>query len=143
MHRRSEVHGYVNISALPPGRHRLVRFLFRPVHCLVAAQGRGRRVLILHDVELLWWAPLVRLFTGARVIYDVHEDFAQLMRRRTWIPGPLRALVSGGLLLLERACAACCDGVIGVTQTLVDNFRHRRRLALYNLPSLAFIRQAG
>lgn len=135
--------GMVAITGLPASKSRLDRFFLRPLRCLLAARGSGTRVLILHDAELLWWVPIVKLFTGWRVIYDVHEDFSQLMLRRDWIPSPLRPSVSRGLEWLEKGCSRFCDGVIGVTDVLVDRFGHQRRIALYNLPSFAFIEEAG
>jgi len=135
--------GTVAITGLPASKNRLERFLLRPLRCLRAARGSGTRVLILHDAELLWWVPVLKLFTGWRIIYDVHEDFAQLMLRRDWLPAPLRRPVSRGIELLEKGCSRLCDGVIGVTDVLVDKFGHRRRIALYNLPSFAFIQEAA
>ena len=78
----------VQITALPPCRSRLARFAWRPLQCYLAARGHGKRLLILHDAELLFWAPLVKLLTGWKIIYDVHEDFPQLLLRRRWIPRP-------------------------------------------------------
>lgn len=142
-HDGDDQRGKVAITGLPASKSRLDRFFLRPLRCLLAARGKGMRVLILHDAELLWWVPLVRLFTGWRIIYDVHEDFSQLMLRRDWIPPVLRPLVSRGLEWLEKGCSRLCDGVIGVTDVLVDRFGHQRRIALYNLPSYAFIEQAA
>ncbi len=142
-HPRDEVRDQVSIIGLPAGTHRFDRFLLRPWRCLWAARGPGARVLILHDAELLWLVPLIKLTTGWRVIYDVHEDFAQLLLRRAWIPRKLRRSLSHGVGLVEKAFAACCDGIIGVTEVLVERFAHRPHVALYNLPSGDFIRQAA
>jgi len=141
-HAGDDRRGKVAITGLPTSRSRLDRFLLRPLRCLLAARGQGPRVLILHDAELLWWVPVLKLLTGWRIIYDVHEDFSQLMLRRDWIPKALRRHVSRGLELLEKACSRLCDGVIGVTDVLADKFDHHRHIALYNLPSYAFIQEA-
>jgi len=141
-HAGDDRRGRVAITGLPASRSRLDRFLLRPLRCLLAARGEGLRILILHDAELLWWVPVLKLFTGWRVIYDVHEDFSQLMLRREWIPKALRRHVSRALELLEKTCSRLCDGVIGVTDVLADKFDHRRHIALYNLPSVAFIQEA-
>ncbi len=133
----------VQITALPPCRYRLERFAWRPLQCFLAARGRGKRVLILHDAELLFWAPLVKLLTGWQIIYDVHEDFQQLLLRRRWIPRPLRQSISAGIAFLERCSSQACDGIIGVTEILTEAFHHRRRVAVYNLPSRGFIRDAA
>ena len=138
-HAGDDVRDRVRITALPPYRSRLSRFLLRPLQAYWAARGRGPRVLILQDAELLILAPLVKLFTGWRLIYDVHEDFPELIRGRTWIPSLLRRPMRNLVALLEKGCARACDGVTGATGALTEHFPHARRMALYNLPSRAFI----
>ncbi|HEY3416031.1 MAG TPA: glycosyltransferase [Armatimonadota bacterium] len=143
-HAASEFQGKVWIHALRPCRSRLERFLLRPLHCFLAACKPGsRRTLILHDAELLFWAPLVKLLTGDTIIYDVHENFSQLLLRRAWIPPRLRASMSRVISFVEKACATSVDGVIGVTETLAEHFAHRNRVAIYNLPSREFILTAA
>ncbi|MHB9131102.1 MAG: glycosyltransferase [Armatimonadota bacterium] len=138
-HPIDETRDQVRITALPPCRSRLQRFLLRPLSCFYAARGTGSRLLILHDAELLLWAPLVKAITGWRIIYDVHEDFAQLILRRRWIPLPLRRSLSSLISFIEKLFSRSCDGVIGVTEVLTNYFSHHRRVAIYNLPSREFI----
>lgn len=142
-HPADEVRNGVQITALPPVGSRLNRFLIRPLQCFHKAWGPGDRVLILHDAELLVWAPLVRLLTGWRIIYDVHEDFAQLLLRRTWIPASLRRGIGQVIGSLERLLSRRCDGILGATAVLADHFTPQRRQALYNLPSEEFIAVAA
>lgn len=138
-HPADEMRNGVHITALPPYGSRWSRFLLRPIQGLLAARGRGARVLILQDAELLFWVPFLKLFTGWRIIYDAHEDFPQLLLTRTWIPAPLRRVVSGMVGIWEKFSARMCDGVTGATGSLIEYFAHRHRLALYNLPSRAFL----
>lgn len=142
-HAADEVRGGVRITALAPYASRWARFLLRPIQGFWGARGRGPRVLILQDAELLFWVPLVKLLTGWRVIYDAHEDFPQLLRSRAWIPGPLRRTVGAMAGMWEKFCARFCDGVTGATGSLIEYFEHHRRLALYNLPSRGFIDEVG
>jgi glycosyltransferase involved in cell wall biosynthesis len=139
-HPRDETRDGIVITALPPYHSRLDRFFRRPLTCYLAARGDGPRVVILHDAELLVWAPLARAL-GWRVIYDAHEDFSQLMLRRTWIPGLLRGIV-GRLGGVEKQLSASCAGVMGATEALVENFDHPHRLALHNLPTREFLATA-
>lgn len=141
-HGRDETCEGVHITALPVMRFRMARFLAQPIRCFRAARGAGARVIILHDAELVFWAPLVRALTGWKLIYDVHEDFPQLLRRRRWIPGPLRDAVGWGVDWLEQRASRACVAVTGATQTLVEHFPHEQRAALYNLPVRAFVDEA-
>lgn len=138
-HAADELRNGVRITALSPYGSRWSRFLLRPLQGFWAARGREPRILILQDAELLFWAPLVKLFTGWRIIYDAHEDFPQLLLSRTWIPTPFRRVISSLVGTWEKFCARLCDGVTGATGSLIEYFAHQRRLALYNLPSRAFI----
>jgi glycosyltransferase involved in cell wall biosynthesis len=139
-HPRDETRQGVQITALAPYHSRIDRFLRRPLTCYRAARGEGPRVVILHDAELLVWAPVARAL-GWRVIYDAHEDFSQLMLRRKWMPGALRPVV-GRLGVVEKQLSAACAGVMGATQALVENFDHPRRLAVHNLPTREFLATA-
>jgi glycosyltransferase involved in cell wall biosynthesis len=138
VHPRDEIVDGVEIRALKPYRSRAERFLVHPVRCFLAARGPRPRVLVLHDAELLPWVPLVKLLTPWRVIYDAHEDFSNLLTRRTWLPRPLAALARR-VGFAEKRLARMCDGVMSVTQSLVDRFDHPRRIAVYNLPSADFL----
>ncbi len=142
-HANDDVRAGVTITALPPYPSRLHRFLWRPLQCFLAVRSRGRHVLILHDAELLPWVPWIKLFTSWRVIYDVHEDFAQLLLQRAWIPRKLRRLIAQNVGVLEKLLSYACDGIMGATQVLVENFPHRRHVAIYNLPSREFIARSA
>ncbi len=129
----------VRVTALKPYSNRLQRFLFRPLQAFWCARGVGKRLLILHDAELLWWAPLVRALTGWRIIYDVHENFPELLLSRTWIPAPLREQISHAVDVVEKSFSRRCDGLTGATEVLMGYFTHPRRAALYNLPDAGFV----
>lgn len=122
---------------------RLDRFLLRPWRALRAARRRGGDVVHIHDAELLQICPPLRLLGRPVVVYDVHEDFANLMRRRDWLPAPLRALVQAAVRSCEALLARSVDAIVAATETLAGNFPGHRRIALYNLPSRDFVERAG
>jgi glycosyltransferase involved in cell wall biosynthesis len=142
-HPVSETREGVQITALPATRSRPARFLLRPLQCYWAARGAGDRIIIIEDAELLFWAPLVKLLTGWRVVYDVHEDFPQLLLRRTWIPALLRRSLGKLVGLAEKLYTHGCDGVMGATAVLADYFAPAPRVALYNLPSAEYVTSAA
>jgi glycosyltransferase involved in cell wall biosynthesis len=142
-HPANDVRGGIAITALPATRSRIVRFVLRPWQCFWGARGPGRRLVILHDAELVFLAPMIKALTGWAIIYDVHEDFPRLLQQRRWLPVWVRPLVGRLVGALEKRCARACDGVIGVTEILAGYFAHPRSVALYNLPSQAFIARAA
>jgi len=58
----------------------------------------------IHDFDLLPFATIVRLLTWRLVIYDVHENYAEEARLRSWIPRPVRWPLSHLVALVERIC---------------------------------------
>lgn len=137
-HPRHETVLGIELVPLPPARSRGARFLVSPWQAFRILRRRRDEIVWIHDAELLVICPLLKLFGQRAIVYDVHEDFANLMLRREWIPRPLRPLVRRLLRGLERVLVRSTDAVVSVTQGLVDEFPHARRVALYNLPSPAF-----
>jgi glycosyltransferase involved in cell wall biosynthesis len=132
----------VEIVPLGAPGGRLDRFLLRPWRALRLIRRRRGDVVHIHDAELLQICPPLRLLGRPVVVYDVHEDFANLMRRRDWLPGPVRALVQAAVKASESLLARSVDAIVAATATLAGNFPHQRRIALYNLPSRAFVDRA-
>lgn len=71
-------------------------------------------VVHFHDPELLLLVPLFRFVRGKRIrlVYDVHEYFADAVRVKHWIPRPLRPAVSWLAGRLERLLARGVDGLV-------------------------------
>ena len=125
----------IEIIPLTGRNSRVYRFLVAPWRVLEKCLKLPADVIHIQDAELLQICPLLKLLTGAKIIYDVHEDFGLLMLRRDWIPkllrGPTRVLVT----FFERLLALSVDGVVGVTKTLGEKFWNRCHVGIYNLPA--------
>jgi glycosyltransferase involved in cell wall biosynthesis len=142
-HPRHETVRGIELVPLPPARGRAARFLVAPWRAFRILRRRREEIVWIHDVELLIICPLLKLLGQRAIVYDVHEDFANLMLRRDWIPRPIRPLVRRVLRVFERTLVRSADAVVSVTQGLVDEFPHARRIAVYNLPSPAFTAAAA
>jgi hypothetical protein len=68
-------------------------------------------IVHIHDPELLPIAQLLRL-TGAKVIYDIHEDYVTSLQQKQYLPRPLRALAALAMTRLERGVSAGCRRII-------------------------------
>ena len=68
-------------------------------------------VVHIHDPELLVVAQILRL-TGAKVVYDIHEDYVTSIQQKEYLPRPLRALVAQAMTYLERGLSAGCHRII-------------------------------
>ena len=77
----------------------------------------------LHDPELLRIAPLLKQKSGAKVIFDSHEDVPKQISNKSWIPSLFRPLVSRLYSIYEKKACKKIDGVISVTPIICNRFR--------------------
>lgn len=77
----------------------------------------------LHDPELLRIALKLKRLTGAKVVYDSHEDLPKQVMDKHWIPKPFRMLVSRFVAFFEKRVTSKIDGVISVTDIICDRFK--------------------
>lgn len=95
-------------------------------------------VVHLHDPELLLLVPLLRLALGPRIriIYDVHEYFADSLANKYWIPHRLRPSAVVLARWAERLLIRGVDGIICVVEgqkPLYSGF-HGPMAVVRNLP---------
>jgi glycosyltransferase involved in cell wall biosynthesis len=133
----------IELVPLPSSGGRLGRFLVRPWRALWLVRRQKAAVVHIHDAELLQICPILKVLGTPVVIYDVHEDFANLMLHRDWIPPFLRSLVRAVVSGCERLLVGSVDAIVAATQPLADRFPGQPRVALYNLPTQRFIERAG
>jgi glycosyltransferase involved in cell wall biosynthesis len=77
----------------------------------------------LHDPELLRIAILLKQKSGAKVIFDSHEDVPKQISNKTWIPSIMRSIVSRLYSNYEKNVCKKIDGVISVTPIICNRFR--------------------
>jgi phenylacetate-CoA ligase len=129
----------VKIVVVTKAATRLGRFLAQPWRCLWAARKLAADIVHFHDAELLITLPLAKLWwRRAKFIYDVHEDFANLMLVRDWLPGPIKPAVKMLTHIMEKALALFADAIVAVTPPLANKFRNRERIVGYNYVSRKF-----
>jgi glycosyltransferase involved in cell wall biosynthesis len=87
----------------------------------------------LHDPELLPVGLVLKL-RGAKVIYDVHEDWPAAVDSREWIPVPLRRLASWGIAAVEFCAARLFDSVVVVTPEIAARFPAEKVALVQNFP---------
>ena len=77
----------VKVVVIPAETSRWMRFLAQPWRCLWAARHLKPDIVHFHDAEMLAVLPVAKLWwPRAKFVYDVHEDFANLMLIRDWLP---------------------------------------------------------
>ncbi|MFM7758604.1 MAG: glycosyltransferase family 4 protein, partial [Crocinitomicaceae bacterium] len=93
----------------------------------------------LHDPELLTIARKLKKQTGAKVVFDSHEDVQKQLLDKIWIPAYQRKLLSWVYERYERFVCSRIDGVISVTPIICKRFqKFQKNVALIaNYPDLA------
>lgn len=88
-----------------------------------------------HDPDVIFVGFLLRL-RGIKVVFDVHEDFPKLAYDRKWVPGPLKGIVSLGILILMKLSGLAFNGIISATPTINQMFPINKRTVIRNVPKL-------
>ena len=96
------------------------------------------RLYHFHDPELIPLGLLLKL-SGYKVVMDVHEDLANQILTKQWIPAPIRSLVSRIARGAERIGARFLDGTVVAASTLAAFFQDvaRRQIVVHNYPLLS------
>lgn len=89
---------------------------------LKEALGVNADIYQLHDPELLRLVKPLQA-TGAKVIFDSHEDVPKQIMDKYWIPWLFRKLISLVYTLYEKRKSRQLDGIISVTPSICARFR--------------------
>jgi len=134
---KDAVSGNVQIVAIAPAASRPARFFISNWRALAAAVRQKADIYHFHDPDFLFFgfSALLKIITGRPVIYDAHEDYAQVVLSREWIPIVLRKPLSHLLRFWESFCAAhFADYVIAATTEIARNFNPERAADVKNYP---------
>lgn len=83
------------------------------------------RVYHFHDLDFLPFAVLLKMITGAHVIYDCHENYhLQVKNDKPWIPRSLRSGLSRAVDALERWSVRVLRLCIVTLPEWEQRFRH-------------------
>jgi glycosyltransferase involved in cell wall biosynthesis len=98
----------------------------------------------IHDPELLFISPFLRLFSGRPVVYDIHESVADFIEIKDDIPYLFKYFLSWTFRWLEPASAYLQSGLIFADDQISQSFSHvnRPKVTLYNYPLQSFIETA-
>src|SRR5262249_50542738 len=123
----------LRVVAVPKPTSRFARFLWQPWRCLWAARKCHADIIHFHDAEMLAAVPVAKLWwKGSKFVYDVHEDFANLMLVRDWLPGWAKPIVRIVTNIAEKTLALLADAIVAVTPPLAAKFINREKIVAYN-----------
>jgi len=132
-------------AVLPPGvrfvsagnpRGRTARMATLPVRILVRAWRLSADVYHVHDPELLLVAIFLKL-SGARVIYDAHEDLPRQIEYKEYIPTAIRRPVAWLAGAVEQVAVRLLDAVVTATPRIASRFPARKAIIVQNFPLMS------
>lgn len=115
-----------------PSRPRVRRMVVSTTQALLLALRSGAALVHLHDPELIWTIPILKV-AGRTVVYDAHEDLPDQVWGKDYLSLRQRAVfafLSHGLLGL----AGTADRVVIATEWTGRRFPAERRVAIHNFP---------
>jgi glycosyltransferase involved in cell wall biosynthesis len=134
----------IPVLRVPKSSSRWIRFLWQPWRCLWAARRLPADIIHFHDAEMLVTLPFAKLWwRRAKFVYDVHEDFANLMLVRDWLPSWLKPIVKFITNAVEKKLARLADAIVGVTPPLAAKFANDERIVAYNYVAKRFFEDAA
>jgi glycosyltransferase involved in cell wall biosynthesis len=125
-------------------RLRLAARWRRTRHAFYVARAMPARVYHVHDPELIPTALKLKRRTGARVIYDCHEDYLGFIRQKPHVPQWLRGALGMVVAHFELRAARELDAVVAADPGIERRFKSlgARTVLLYNFPELALFPRA-
>jgi len=136
-HSKNEIVEGVKIITLPKPKNRLERFFKLNYLTYQKALQQRANIYHFHDPELLPWMIKLKKKTGAKVIYDVHEDVSRQISSKYWLPKILRKIISKIFNKYEKRIAKKLDYIITATPSIRDNFKQKNVIDIKNYPIIA------
>lgn len=99
---KEEIVDGIKIVSLPKPKNRLERMVLLTPLCLIKALKQKANVYHFHDPELLFVGILLRLFTKAKIIYDVHEDYGKQILSKLYLPKFTRWAIASAVNTIEK-----------------------------------------
>ena len=130
----------ITIVPLPAPKNKFDRITRTTCRLLILALKERAQVYHFHDPELLPVGVILKLFTKAKVIYDVHEDYPKKIRDKEWLNNAAVAKTAAFLVgVLERITAVMFDRIITVIEDIAERFPEKKTIVIKNYVSLQTI----
>jgi glycosyltransferase involved in cell wall biosynthesis len=129
----------VKIVALPKPRNRFARIFGLTWRAFHLSLRERAEVYHFHDPELLPIGVLLKIFTRAKVVYDVHEDVPEQILTKHWIPRLLRRPLAEVFNAFEKLMARALDAVVVATEGIAEKFARLKPIVIHNYPDLGML----
>jgi len=132
-HDREEVIEGVHIIPLLRKKTKLYRFFIKDFVVLKKAFRVDATIYHFHDPDLVFIGLILKLF-GKKVIYDVHEDYPEIIRANFPKCRAIGFIIGSFINFLQKKIIKPFDTLIFPTEELAKKFDHRKKIVLINFP---------
>jgi len=122
-HDKKELIGNIEIIPIPKARNRLERMAMSTIRVLYLALKQKADVYHFHDPELIPAGFIIKLFTGKKVVYDVHEHYPKDILDKYYIPKIFRYLIAKIFDSIEKIFVPFFNFVIYATSIIGDRYK--------------------
>lgn len=104
----------------------ILRIITSWIIALYNTIGYGYKSIQFHDPELIFAAPIWRLF-GIKVIYDVHENYSRQLETKDYIPNIFKFLIKILIISTEKIYSLMVNKIIIVHKDLNPNLNKLKK----------------
>lgn len=135
---KNNINSNLIITGLPQWNKKLDRLknISRLSKYLLSEQAD---IFLFHDPELLPLIPFIKIFKHGSVIYDIHENYKEMIKEKLWIPKLFRRWVSSCYFLFEKIAFNFIDMVWYPVEDIgnhYSNLNKNKKLLVRNIPQL-------
>ncbi len=121
-HYKKESINGVHIIPFPKFRNRFVRILFSPILMFIVSLKYKADIYHIHDPELLITLLLLKMFSRAKLIYDIHEDVVSDIQSKTYMNKIIKKIIATFYSIIEKFTVKRIDFNITATPFIRDKF---------------------
>jgi len=139
-HDKEEIVDGVHIIPIPKARNRIQRITLLSIKALSNTLKLKADVYHFHDPELLPVGILLKLLTGKKVIYDVHENVPKQILNKAWIPLRSNKIISIIYRILEKFSLVFIDFIVIAEDSYIENYDDIKNIEkIRNYPLLVHV----
>ena len=128
----------IRVSGCYKPKGRFSRLFLTNFRIVFRALRESANVYHINDLDFVPWALFLKLLTGAKIIYDIHEAYPEYMLIKSYLPRHSRKIVSLLVDRMEQTTAKFFDAILPNDNYISKGFRHKRNITIFNFPTLDF-----